>query len=86
VRLGFAETFTRRVQRDRRLIEDRLEVREPSLGLRNPFGDDHEEPCREPLDERGERHRVARADKSANRQALTGCWNRVQDARERRQR
>jgi len=83
---GLTESFSGRVQRHRRLVENRLQVGEPAFGLRDAFGDDDEEPRRESLNESGKRHRVAGAGKTTDRQALTGRRNGVQDTGERRQR
>jgi hypothetical protein len=40
--LGFSKPFTGRVERDRQVIVERFEIRQPALGTRDAFGNDDE--------------------------------------------
>jgi len=44
VRLGFAESFPRRIARDRQLIVERFEIHQPSLGARHTLGNHDKKP------------------------------------------
>ena len=61
------KALARWIERDRRLIENGVEVGQPTLGLRHAFGYDHEEPRREAARKRRERHGVAGAREPADR-------------------
>ena len=52
VRLRLAEPFARRIERDRRLVDQRVQVGEQPFGLRHAVGDDDEEARRQATRER----------------------------------
>ena len=86
MRLGLAEPFARRIERDRRLVEQRLQIGQPALGLRHAFRQDDEESRRKSTRERREHDGVARPGQPADGEPRAGNGNRVEHARERRQR
>ncbi|HET6582774.1 MAG TPA: hypothetical protein VFG69_04990 [Nannocystaceae bacterium] len=58
VGLGFAESLARGIERDRRLVEQGVQIGEKPLGLRHAVGDDDDEPGRQPAGERGDERRI----------------------------
>ena len=75
VRLDLAESLARRIERHRAIDRQRIEIREPSLRLRQRLGENHLEARRAELAaERGAQRRVARARESADRDRLAERW------------
>jgi hypothetical protein len=70
VGLGLTEPFARRIERERRVLEESAEVGEPAFGLGDGLGGDDEEPVLEPAGERREHGRIGRAGEAADRASL----------------
>ena len=85
VRLQLAKSLSRRIQRDGLLIQQRMEIREQTLGLWNAVGHDDEESRRQTARERRDEGSVGRAGQSGDAQLPRRCGERVEYARERRQ-
>ena len=68
VRLGFAESFARRIERDRRLVEQRVQVGEQALGLRHAVGGDDEKARRKTARERGDERSIRGAGQTGDAQ------------------
>ena len=85
VRLGLAESFARRIERDGASVEQRLQVGEPALRLGDAVGGDDEETRRQPARERGDERRVGRSGQAAGFEPRARRGQRVEHARERRQ-
>jgi hypothetical protein len=87
VRLGLAEALTVRVERHRRRgarrgrLEQRAEVGEPALGLRDARGEDDEQALRVLAREGREQDRVARARKAADGELLLRAGEVLREAR-----
>jgi hypothetical protein len=59
VRLDLSESFAGRIERNRRSVYQRFEIREPPLGSRDTFGDDEIESAGTGVRERSDGERVA---------------------------
>ena len=68
MRLDLAEAFARRIQRHRDVIDQRLEVGEPSFRVAHLIGDHDDEPLRQRARQRGNEDRIAAAGESADAQ------------------
>ena len=84
VRLDLAEPFARRIQADRRLVDQRVQVGEQPLGERDAVGDDDEEACRQPPRECSDECRIRRAGKARRTELSTRRGQRVDHTGERR--
>ena len=73
VRLDLAEPFARRIERDRRLVDQRVQIGEQPLGVRHTIGDDDEKARRQSARERGDERRVGRAGKAGGAQLARGA-------------
>ena len=80
VRLGLAKAFARRVQRNGRVGHERLQIGEPSLGVRDAFGGDDEEARRQPPRERRDQRGVRRPGQSAGDEPRAGRRQRVENS------
>ena len=85
VGLDFAEAFPRRIERDRRIGRQRLQISQPPLGLRNPLGHDHDESARQSPRERGHQHGGRRPGESRERATLARSGECGEHMRERGQ-
>ena len=83
VRLGFAESFARRIERERRVVDQRPQIGEPALRFGDSLRGDDEESRRKTARERGDEHGIGRTGKSAGDEALAGCGQCVDDPLER---
>jgi hypothetical protein len=83
VRLGLAEPFARRIQGDRRIATQRLEIRQPAFRFRQALGHDGDESARQATREGGDEHGVAGSGESADPLASRGRRQGVDQARER---
>jgi hypothetical protein len=84
VRLHFAESFARRIERDELLAEHRLQVGQPAFGFRQLIGDDGQHPVRRMLGERGHEHGVAGAREARDALRPTPGGERAEQPLERR--
>ena len=86
VRLEFAEPFPRRIERDPAGAAERVEVREPALGVGYGPGDHDEKAGRVRPREGGDEHGVARAGESGDADFTAPRRKRLRDATKRRER
>ena len=78
---GLAESFACRIEGDRRIRHQRLEIREPSLGTANAVRDDDEEARWKSARERRNERNVGRARESADLQTRRRRGKRVENSR-----
>ena len=84
VRLHFAESFARRIERDELLAEHRLQVGQPAFGFRQLIGDDGQHPVRRMFGERSHEHGVAGAREPRDALRSTPGGERAEQPLERR--
>jgi hypothetical protein len=84
VRLDLAESLTRRIERYRGLVDERVHVGEQSLGEWHAVGDDDEKARREAPGERGDERCVGGSGETRRAQLGARRGKRVEHTRERR--
>ena len=85
VRLGFAESFARRIQAHDVFAQQRAKIREPSFRIGQRLRDDYQEPAGHTLGERGDRGGVRRAGQPGDATPLAGSGEAVGQASESRE-
>ncbi len=82
--LGLAKPFARRLERDRRVGRERLEIGEPALGLRHALRDHDQKPPGQTPGERRHEHRRRRPRQPGDRAPLSRSGECAEDLVERR--